>query len=64
MNKLRHGFLQVSRIISKEVMHDFVLDYCQRLGWIPGKMDDELYWIPGPEGTRRVFMWVNLMVKG
>ena len=48
MNKLRHE-LQVSRVISKEMMHDFVVD-CQRLGWILGKMDDELYWIAGPEG--------------
>ena len=48
MNNLRHG-LQVSRVISKEVMRDFVFD-SQRLGWILGKMDDELYWIAGPEG--------------
>ena len=42
--------LKVSQVTSKQVMRDFVLDYCQRLGWIPGKMDDKLYWIAGPEG--------------
>ncbi len=25
---------EVSQVTSKELMHDFVLDYCQRLGWI------------------------------
>lgn len=43
--------LKVSRVTSKEVMHEYVLDYCQRLGWVPGKMDDELNWVAGPEGA-------------
>ena len=42
--------LKVSQVTSKQVMHDYVLDYCQRSKRIPGKMDDELDWIAGPEG--------------
>ena len=41
--------LKVSEVTSKDVIRDFVLDYCQRLGWTPGKMDDELYWVAGSE---------------
>ena len=44
------GF-EVGRIGSKEEMRDFVLDYCRRLGWRPGKMDHELNWAVGPEGA-------------
>ena len=43
--------LVVSRIPSKKVMHDFVVDYCERLGRVPGKMDDVLNWVAGPEGA-------------
>ena len=43
--------LKVSEATSKDVMCDFVLDYCQRLGWIPGKMDDELYWVAGSKSV-------------
>ena len=42
---------EVERIGSKEEMRDFVLDYCRRLGWLPGKMDHELNWAVGPEGV-------------
>ena len=42
--------LKVSQVTSKKVMRDFVLDYCLRSRRIPGKMDDELDWIAGPEG--------------
>ena len=42
--------LKVSQITSKQVMYDYVLDYCQRSKHIPGKMDDELDWVAGPEG--------------
>ena len=37
--------------VTKELMHDYILDNLQRLTWLPGKMDDELFWIAGPEGA-------------
>lgn len=43
--------LIVRRISSKETMHDFVLDYCHREGWLQGKMDDILMWVSGPDGA-------------
>ena len=45
--------LKVNQVTSKELMNKYVLDYCQRLliGWVPGKMDDELSWAAGPEGA-------------
>ncbi len=39
--------LEVAQVVSKAVMHDFVLDYSDRMEWIPGKMDDTLYWAVG-----------------
>lgn len=30
----------VASVTSKELMRDFVLDYCERMNWGPGKMDD------------------------
>ena len=42
-----NGF-RVFPVTSKDVLHDFVLDYSQRLGWLPGEMDDELMWASGP----------------
>ena len=49
MEDLETKELKVSQVTSKQVMHDYVLDYCQRVGWIPGKMDDELDWVAGPD---------------
>ena len=39
---------EVSLVTSKQLMHDFVLDYCQRQNWSPGKMEDLFYWVAGP----------------
>ena len=42
--------LKVSKV-TKELIHDYILDSLKRLTWLPGKMDDELFWIAGPEGA-------------
>ena len=34
---------------TKELIHDYILDSLKRLTWLPGKMDDELFWIAGPD---------------
>ncbi len=39
--------LEVAQVVSKVTVHDFVLDYCDRMEWAPGKMDDSLYWAVG-----------------
>ena len=41
--------LIVKPVTSKEIVRDYVLNYCERQGWAPGKMDDVLYWVAGPE---------------
>ena len=42
---------EVSKVSSKDELYDYVLDCIQRLGWLPGKMDHEVYWAAGPEGA-------------
>ena len=37
--------LEVCQVTSKELVHDFILDYSQSLKWTHGVMDDELYWV-------------------
>ena len=37
--------LEVCQVTSKELVHDFILDYSHTLKWTHGVMDDELYWV-------------------
>ena len=37
--------LDVCQVSSKELVHDFILDYTRSLKWAHGVMDDELYWV-------------------
>lgn len=47
--------LKVSKV-TKELIHDYILDSLQRLTWLPGKMDDELFWIAGPHEGAGIYV--------
>lgn len=42
---------EVCPVTSKHVISEYVMGYCQKLEWKPGKMDDELCWVAGPDGA-------------
>ena len=48
--------LEVCQVTSKELVHDFILDYCQRMRWVPGKMDDLLTWVAGSQPGAGVYI--------